>query len=142
MPLFLSISGILIACCINLSFNFLFMRLKKLNFFLFLIFLISKKWYWDILYNRFITYPLLNFGYLISFKNLDKGFIEILGPYSLIKLVPMWSRVLANLQTGQIIHYIFFMVFGLCMFLAVIFSFSSLIDSYLMSIFIILTFFN
>lgn len=107
-----------------------------------MIFLISKKWYWDILYNRFITYPLLNFGYLISFKNLDKGFIEILGPYSLIKLVPMWSKVLVNLQTGQIIHYIFFMVFGLCMFLAVIFSFSSLIDSYLMSIFIILTFFN
>ena len=142
IPLFLSMVGIFVACYINLSFNFLFIKLRKLSFFQFLIFLINKKWYWDVLYNRFIAYPLLNFGYLVSFKNLDRGFIEIVGPYGLVKLIPRWSRVLVGLQTGQIIHYIFFMVLGLCMFLVIMLSFFSFLNPYLISIFVILLFFD
>ena len=59
---------------------------------------------------------MLNFGYLISFKTLDRGFIELAGPYGVSKTILNYSKKIILLQTGQITHYLFFMVLGLCFF--------------------------
>jgi NADH-ubiquinone oxidoreductase chain 5 len=47
---------------------------KDIHFFL------SYKWYFDVIYNRYINYPLLHFGYRLPYKAIDKGLIEIVGP--------------------------------------------------------------
>lgn len=118
----------------------------KSNFYKFIsffAFLVNKKWYWDIIFNRLLVFPTLNFGYLISFKVLDRGFIELVGPYGFTKLIPLWSRVLVGLQTGQITHYIFFIILGLCFFsFGIIFNFAN-INYYfhLFGIFFVLFFF-
>ena len=147
LPFFLSFLGIIFATFFNLStrVNLLFIKLMKHKYFLNIVFLINKKWYWDVLYNKLIVYPLLNFGYKVSFKNLDRGFIELIGPYGLSKLIPKWSIMLVSLQTGQIIHYIFFMSLGVCSFFIAntsIFYAMYYENSCLISIFIILLFFN
>ena len=145
LPLLLSSSGIFFAICINLYLGSLFIKIKKSNYFLYFTFLINKKWYWDILYNRLITYPLLNFGYTVSFKSLDRGFIELVGPYGLVKLIPKWSAIVIALQTGQVMHYIFFMISGLCFLLVITVPSFCVIcykNTFLVGIFLVLLFFS
>ena len=145
VPFFLSLIGILVASFVNI-FNYKFFTFKSNDTFLsFFSFLISKKWYIDILHNRFIVKTLLNFGYLVSFKTLDRGFIELAGPYGLSKKVMDYSNKLTKLQTGQITHYIFFMVLGFCFMsflITFMLKFSIILNYRLLSLFFILLIFN
>ena len=136
LPFVISSLGILLAGLINLNFHrfYLYNSFHK-----FICFLINKKWYWDVIYNRFFVYPILSFGYLISFKNLDRGFIELAGPYGFSKIIPEWSKFASQIQTGQIIHYLFFTVVGLCLLLSLLFTFD--FNLYLASFYFILIFF-
>lgn len=103
--------------------------------------MINKKWYLDILQNRLILKILLNFGYLVSFKTLDRGFIELVGPYGIPKVILTYGNKLTSLQTGQIMHYLFFMVIGVCLFLFLS-SMFFFIDYRLASLFFLLFSFN
>nr|YP_010199578.1 NADH dehydrogenase subunit 5 [Gracilaria caudata]UAD89436.1 NADH dehydrogenase subunit 5 [Gracilaria caudata] len=134
LPFLLSALGIVLATIINTSKTHLYLYN---TFYRSLCFLVSKKWYWDILYNRFFVYPILNFGYLVSFKNLDRGFIELMGPYGFSKLIPTWSQLLSKLQTGQLSHYLFFVVLGICLFLMIIFNQTPLLVFYSVLLFFI-----
>lgn len=117
LPFILSFFGIITATIIN-TLNISTFTSNKLNTILvFLSFLVNKKWFIDILYNRIIVSGILNFGYLISFKTLDRGFIELLGPYGLTRLTQRQSKIVTSLQTGQLTHYLFFMITGLCLFI-------------------------
>ena len=116
LPFILSMIGIFIASFINI-FNYNFFYFNKINFIrYFFSFLVNKKWYIDIFYNRIIVKWFLKFGYLITFKLLDRGFIELVGPFGVSKNIKKWSFVFSNLQTGQITHYLFFMILGLLFF--------------------------
>jgi NADH:ubiquinone oxidoreductase subunit 5 (subunit L)/multisubunit Na+/H+ antiporter MnhA subunit len=46
------------------------------------LFLVNK-WYFDAIYNEYVNVPLLKFSYNIIFKLLDKGVLEIIGPYGI-----------------------------------------------------------
>lgn len=139
LPFILSLGGIIIASFINiLNFN-IFIWNKSNKFLSFLSFLINKKWYIDTLYNRLIVTTLLNFGYLVSFKTLDRGFIEFIGPFGIPKLIYKQSQIFGLLQSGQITHYLFFMILGLCFFFVItifsFFSFSFILDYRLIALF-------
>lgn len=116
LPFLLSSFGILMATILNVySFkHYNFLSNYLISYFLFLV---NKKWYIDIIYTRFFVYPLLNFGYLISFKTFDRGFIELMGPYGLPFLTSFFSKKITSLQSGQLTHYSFFIILGLCFFL-------------------------
>nr|QJF58155.1 NADH dehydrogenase subunit 5 [Corallina officinalis] len=143
LPFGLSFLGIILATSINIT-NFNLYNSSKWNPILhFTTFLVSKKWFIDILYNRTLVKLILNFGYRTSFKTFDRGFIELLGPYGISKLVLDYSRKLVYLQTGQITHYLFFMVLGICFFVIglpyITFdSFSLLLDYRLIGLFFLL----
>lgn len=113
LPFLISISGILLASLINVFPYWFFLNFHYNRVLSFLAFTLNKKWYWDKIYNSLIVSPLMNFGYTISFKNLDKGFIELIFPFGLSTFVSSWSKTLIKFQTGQITHYIFFIVLGL-----------------------------
>lgn len=136
-PFFLSILGITVATGLNVFSRKLH---KNIGLYSFFAFLAGKKWYWDLIYNRFITYPVLNFGYVVSFKNLDRGFIEIVGPFGLSNLISSWAVATKRLQTGQITHYLFFMVLGVCLFLVWV-NFNSYFLSFSIVLYSVLIFF-
>nr|YP_010199753.1 NADH dehydrogenase subunit 5 [Gracilaria isabellana]UAD89711.1 NADH dehydrogenase subunit 5 [Gracilaria isabellana] len=134
LPFVLSTFGIVLATIINIT------KMHKYlynTFYRNICFLINKKWYWDVLYNRFVVYPMLNFGYSVSFKNLDRGFIELVGPYGFSKIIPTWSYIFSKLQTGQLSHYLFFIVLGVCLFFLIIFNQTQLLIFYSVLIFFI-----
>nr|YP_009040894.1 NADH dehydrogenase subunit 5 [Neopyropia fucicola]AIB08114.1 NADH dehydrogenase subunit 5 [Neopyropia fucicola] len=120
LPFVLSFMGAVLAYIINVgvlknstqfAYNHLFRKLA---------FSLNKKLYWDKLYNSVIVSPLMHFGYNISFKNLDRGFIELVGPYGISRTIKNWSTKVIKIQTGQVTHYIFFVIFGLCFLLLLV----------------------
>jgi len=107
LPVILSITGatssfILYSFFNNTLFNIKLSYIgKKLyNFF-------SKKWFFDKVYNEYITQSLFKFSYNTSYKLVDRGIIEILGPMGLSSLITKKAKVFYKLQTGSIYHYSF-----------------------------------
>lgn len=70
-------------------------------------FFLSNTWYWDWLYNQTLAKPFLHFGHIISYKTLDRGLFEALGPWGLTHTVQYLARSFSALQSGYIFHYAF-----------------------------------
>lgn len=73
---------------------------------------LNKRWFFDIVYNNLIGKKLMNFGYKTTLNTLDKGVIELIGPYGLQKLVLNASKQISQIQTGYIYNYAFVMLIG------------------------------
>nr|YP_009441361.1 NADH dehydrogenase subunit 5 [Lympha mucosa]ATN23370.1 NADH dehydrogenase subunit 5 [Lympha mucosa] len=144
IPFFISVTGIFFASLLNIYALSFYLNFQYNKFLSFLAFLSSKKWYWDKIYNDLIVKSLMNFGYKISFRNIDRGFIELSGPLGLSYLVRSFSTYIAFIQTGQLNHYIFFIIIS-CVVLfslflpSLIFNFK--LNSYILGVFWILIFF-
>ena len=78
---------------------------------------LNKKWFFDKIYNEFIVQSFLSFGYHISYKTIDRGIIEVLGPMGLSNLVSKTAYMLHQMQTGFLYHYAFLMLVGTTIFL-------------------------
>jgi NADH-ubiquinone oxidoreductase chain 5 len=65
---------------------------------------LNGKYLIDIIYNKFIIYNFLIMGYFIS-KYLDRGFIEMVGPFGLSTNFYSFSTKLSKLDTGIITTY-------------------------------------
>jgi NADH-ubiquinone oxidoreductase chain 5 len=67
---------------------------------------LSNKWNVDQIYNAYIVKPILNAGHDITYKILDRGIIEILGPTGISSII---KSITANLskkvQTGEMYNY-------------------------------------
>lgn len=81
---------------------------------------LNKRWLFDKVYNDFVAEKSLHFGYHISFKTLDKGCFEILGPYGVSNLFQRFTTHVARLQSGMIYHYAVFILIGLTFLISVI----------------------
>lgn len=65
----------------------------------------------DTVATRFFITPSLGLGYTVS-KVVDRGVIEITGPYGLSSLLPSIGRSIAMYDTGIITAYALYMVLG------------------------------
>nr|WCH57648.1 NADH dehydrogenase subunit 5 [Hypnea wynnei] len=120
LPFLLSCLGICLSSITNITYLYKYVILKRYKLSSFWVYLINKKWFFDTLYNRFLVYPILSFGYKVSFKTLDRGFIELSGPFGLSKLVLRWSAFIFQVQSGQMTHYIFYIIVSVCIFSSII----------------------
>jgi len=66
---------------------------------------LNKKWFFDKVYNEQVGQLLFSFGYAVSYKVVDRGVLEMLGPYGISKMVNRFSENTAKLQTGHVYHY-------------------------------------
>ena len=66
----------------------------------------------------------------VSFRGLDKGIIEILGPYGVVSTFAPLMKKISKFQTGYIYHYAFIMLIGIVILLTTI-SFWSTLQSYI-----------
>jgi len=81
---------------------------------------LNKKLYFDIVYNEYIVRPLLSFGYNVSFKILDRGFIEVIGPFGISSSILKLTKKISKLQSGLIYHYAFIIFLGISIFITFI----------------------
>jgi hypothetical protein len=71
-------------------------------------------------YNKIVNQPLLEGGYRVVFKLLDKGLFEYFGPTGLGISSFQLGRFFASLQTGRVYDYAFFMLVVFYAYLALI----------------------
>lgn len=100
---------------------------------------IIKKWDFNLLINNNLVWFIFYIGYFITFKYLDKGLIEYLGPTFFKNSIENIS--FTYLKNMKYIQSIFFMLIGLLIFLNLIFIlvyFSILLYNKLLMVFILL----
>jgi NADH-ubiquinone oxidoreductase chain 5 len=106
LPLQASISGIIFAYLLHSIHLKSFYLLKRTSRFRTFYNFISKKWYFDRLYNGIFVQNVIFFGYDFTYKDIDRGFIEKIGPSGIIELASEISNLIVYLQTGFIVHYL------------------------------------
>jgi NADH-ubiquinone oxidoreductase chain 5 len=80
---------------------------KKLYYFF------QKKWYLDLIYNKFIVEKSFDVGYYVTFLTLDKGFIEFIGPKGISSFVINLSNNIKKEQLNTFFDHLFFLILGL-----------------------------
>jgi hypothetical protein len=83
---------------------------------------LNGKYLFDILYNNYVISGGLKTGFTIS-KLLDKGFIELIGPFGLTEGSYLASHNLSKLDTGVITTYALYITLGLISILFILFSY-------------------
>ena len=118
LPLFLTIT-LSITCLViseylpKLLVSFKFTRLGY-NIFSFF----NQRFLIELLYNRFVIRFILKLGGQTS-KVLDKGSVELLGPYGLEKGLLKLSKSLSSLDTGVITSYALYILIGLILYILI-----------------------
>jgi NADH-ubiquinone oxidoreductase chain 5 len=105
IPVILSMIGL---SCAYIFQTYTMFELKTTNsLFIVLFNFLNRKWLFDRIYNEWISQKGLWFGYVISYKTLDKGVLEYFGPAGLTHLARNLSVFSSSLQTGLIFSYAF-----------------------------------
>lgn len=92
---------------------------------------LNGKYFFDVIYNHYFIAASLKTGYTIS-KVLDRGVIELLGPYGLASALSNTAINIAKLDTGVITTYSLYITLGLLSLIFLVFA-PMLIDTSLLS---------
>ena len=68
---------------------------------------LNKKWFFDKVYNEYVTQVLFKFSFNTSYKLIDRGIIEIFGPMGLTNLISKRALTFSKFQSGFLYHYTF-----------------------------------
>jgi NADH-ubiquinone oxidoreductase chain 5 len=122
LPVILSFTGAISAIILyHLPFGLILINLTNnkigRNIYAFL----NGKYYFDVIYNQFLIQSGLKLGYNIS-KDIDRGAIELLGPYGLSNYFYNAGKNLAKLDTGVITTYSLYITIALISLLFILFS--------------------
>ncbi len=124
IPLFFSFLGLFSSLLVYFCFYNSSLIIIKQDFLRFIYFFFVKRWYFDLLYNNLFVFNFLRICYGLTFKIIDRGFVELFGPLSLVRIINKSSSVVSFFQTGFLYNYIFIVLLGIIIVFKFIFSFS------------------
>jgi len=118
LPLFFTLSLSAIAIILSefmpkVLINF---KLSRIGYNIFSFF--NQRFFIELLYNKYITGLVLKLGGQTT-KVLDKGSVELLGPYGLEKGLLSLSRSISTLDTGVITSYALYILVGLIFYILI-----------------------
>ena len=143
IPVIFSLSGAFLSYLIYvvLSADFIYsIKMSKFGIIFYNFF--NRKWFFDKVYNEFINQYVMKMGYHISYKLIDRGVIENLGPFGISNFFYSNYMKLNFIQTGLIYHSALLILLGAISFLILIGVVSFLnisINANLICIFVILS---
>jgi len=79
----------------------------------------NRKWFFDKIYIECIGQFFFKFGYSISYKFVDRGVFEILGPTGLTVFFSKISYNFHKMQSGYLYHFIFSILIGITVLLCI-----------------------
>jgi proton-translocating NADH-quinone oxidoreductase chain L len=113
LPIFFSFAGIFLSYLINYRFaNTFFMLFFSNPVYNFFFFFFNKKLYFDLIYNNFISIFFFKKTNNYIFDNIDKGWLEYLGPSGISSFISYLSCKLSYLHGGFIYRYTAWLFFG------------------------------
>jgi NADH-ubiquinone oxidoreductase chain 5 len=118
IPLILtvSLSIISIIICEFMNKGLIYFKLSNIGYNIYG--LLSQRFLIELFYNRYVTNFVLKLGGQTT-KVIDKGSIELIGPFGLEKGLINLSRNISNLDTGVITSYALYILVGLTFYISV-----------------------
>ncbi len=105
LPLFCSFFGSFFSFLLYRNLNFVFNNHFYSQLFIKIYTFLNKKWFFDKIQNEIVVSSLLKFGFQISYKKIDKGLIELFGPFGFSNFIIFLSSKMIKLQSGFIHQY-------------------------------------
>lgn len=141
-PLLFSTLGAVCAYFLYKNYLVQFYSLKNNSLFRKFYFFLNRRWYFDRLYNQYVSQIVLNKSFSFFYKEMDRGLLECFGPFGAVQLISSYGQFFKSLQKGNFFHYlfIFLLTVFVCLFFFV-YSFSFFInalEAILLIIFILL----
>ena len=105
LPVGLSLTGATLSFILYI-FNYKLLFRLKTHFIIKKIYnFFNRKWFFDKIYNEYFGQFFFKFGYSVSYKFVDRGIFELLGPTGLSFSITKMSSELYRLQSGYLYHY-------------------------------------
>ena len=138
LPLFLTVSLSVASLILSEFFPkiLVYFKLSRLGYNIFSFF--NQRFLIELFYNKYITRLIFRLGGQTT-KTLDKGSIELLGPYGLEKALLKLSSSLSKLDSGIITSYALYILIGLISYILIPYISSIEISLFLLMIFALLT---
>jgi NADH-ubiquinone oxidoreductase chain 5 len=112
LPVILSLLGFIVAFLIyNFNSKLLF-QLKVSSIGKKIYTFLNRKWFFDKLYNEYLGQFFFKFGYSVSYKFIDRGIFEILGPTGLSTVILNVGAQLHKMHSGYLYHYLLTILIG------------------------------
>nr|YP_009159665.1 NADH dehydrogenase subunit 5 [Halcampoides purpureus]AKQ50938.1 NADH dehydrogenase subunit 5 [Halcampoides purpureus] len=70
-------------------------------------------WQFNYIVNHFLVQNVWNLGHLITFRTLDKGVLELIGPKGISQFVIRLTQGISNLQSGLVFNYALLILIGM-----------------------------
>jgi NADH-ubiquinone oxidoreductase chain 5 len=139
LPLFftISLSALAIVFSEFLPKILIFFKFSRLGYNIFGFF--NQRFLIELFYNKYVTGLILKLGGQTT-KVMDKGSVELLGPYGLEKILISLSRNIASLDTKIITSYALYILIGIIFYLLI--PYLHLIDNSLLLLYIIIILLN
>ena len=119
IPLIFSFSGVFLAIYHYLySFETLF-ALKQTKAGKLLYTFLNRKWFFDKVYNEWISESVLNVAYKHTYQNMDRGLLEFLGPQGISAEIYKYTNKINQISLGFVFYYLFLLIGSLVAFLLV-----------------------
>ena len=79
---------------------------------------LNSAWQFNYIINHFIIANVWKFGHLISYKVIDRGLLEIIGPRGVSSVIINITQKISNLQSGMIFNYALIMLIFTTLFIS------------------------
>ena len=119
LPVILSLFGVSSSFLLYLLGSKLLVQLKMSISGKILYSFFNKKWFFDKIYNEYISQFFFTISYTITYKIIDRGIIEVFGPMGLSSLITKKASYISKLQTGYLYHYTFVILTSLTLILGI-----------------------
>lgn len=107
LPLILTICGVVLAYLLYAKHLEYFYKIKQLPAYRLIYTFFSKKWYFDRIYNQFISQNMLIAGYFLTYQQVDRGLLELLGPHGITTTLQNYLEQVKENQSGHISQYLY-----------------------------------
>lgn len=143
LPFFFTLFGLFLSFFIYTFWLTSFFKLKRSKNFKNAYSFFNKKWYFDRIYNQFVSQEVLLLSHAYSYKDVDRGVVEILGPFGIIHVINSNIQEIKGLQSGYISHYLFLFILGILFLIFITLFFNTLFSlDLVLFFFVIILFFS
>jgi proton-translocating NADH-quinone oxidoreductase chain L len=145
IPVCFSITGATLAFVLYHKFSHLVYNLKTSPLGTGIYTFLNRKWFFDKIYTEYVIQPSMTIGYHTTYKLIDRGMIEILGPLGISRTLYNKAVKVSRLQSGLVFSYALMMLLAaimLLIFIVPISYYPSFIDPRIVLVFAGIAFLN
>lgn len=131
VPLLLSLLGALSAFAVYdyFGFKFQFIRIRGLvenvglrgrvlDLYYTVYTFFNSAWQFNYVINNFFIFNILNFAHLVTYRVIDRGLLEIIGPNGISRLLIRLTQNISNFQSGMVFNYVLIMIIFTVLFIS------------------------